>query len=155
MLTILQKSLLYAGYWVPGNLKFNYQKSPDMLKDSKAFSSFSVNDIPKAKAFYENVLGLSVKDNPMGILELEIPGSSNVMVYPKPNHQAATFTVLNFPVTDIEKTVDALTANDVIFEQYDQEYLKTDEKGISRGNGGPSIAWFKDPAGNIFSVLEV
>ncbi|WP_316832105.1 VOC family protein [Pedobacter aquatilis] len=126
-----------------------------MLKDSKAFSSFSVNDIPKAKAFYENVLGLSVKDNPMGILELEIPGSSNVMVYPKPNHQAATFTVLNFPVTDIEKTVDALTANDVIFEQYDQEYLKTDEKGISRGNGGPSIAWFKDPAGNIFSVLEV
>jgi len=126
-----------------------------MLKNSKGFSSFAVNDIPKAKDFYQKTLGLIVKDNPMGIIELEIAGSSNIMIYPKPNHVAATFTVLNFPVDDIDTAVDTLIEKGVTFEKYDEEYLKTDEKGISRGNGGPNIAWFKDPAGNILSVLEI
>lgn len=125
-----------------------------MLENSKAFSSFAVNDIAKAKDFYQNLLGLKVKDNPMGLIELEIPGSTNVLIYPKPNHEPATFTVLNFPVKNIDEIVDQLIAKGITFEQYDQEYLKTDEKGISRGNGGPNIAWFKDVAGNILSVLE-
>jgi len=126
-----------------------------MLKNSKGFSSFAVNDIPKAKDFYQNRLGLTVKDNPMGLIELEILGSSNILVYPKPNHQPATFTVLNFPVNDIDAAVDALIDKGITFEQYDEEYLKTDEKGVSKDNGVPSIAWFKDPAGNILSVIEV
>jgi len=126
-----------------------------MFKNSKGFSSFAVNDIPKAKDFYQNLLGLTVKDNPMGLIELEISGSSNILVYPKPNHQPATFTVLNFPVDDIDAAVDALIDKGITFEKYDEEYLKTDDKGISKGNGGPSIAWFKDPAGNILSVIEV
>ena len=126
-----------------------------MLKNSKGFSSFAVNDIPKAKDFYQNLLGLTVKDNPMGLIELEISGSSNILVYPKPNHQPATFTVLNFPVDDIDAAVDTLIDKGITFEKYDEEYLKTDDKGISKGNGGPSIAWFKDPAGNILSVIEV
>lgn len=126
-----------------------------MLKNSKGFSSFAVNEIPKAKDFYQNILGLTVKDNPMGLIELEISGSSNILVYPKPNHQPATFTVLNFPVDDINAAVDALIDKGITFEQYDEAYLKTDEKGISKDNGGPSIAWFKDPSGNILSVIEV
>lgn len=126
-----------------------------MLKNSKGFSSFAVNEIPKAKDFYQNTLGLTVKDNPMGLIELEISGSSNILVYPKPNHQPATFTVLNFPVDDINAAVDALIDKGITFEQYDEAYLKTDEKGISKDNGGPSIAWFKDPSGNILSVIEV
>ena len=126
-----------------------------MLKNSKGFSSFAVNDIPKAKDFYQNILGLTVIDNPMGLIELEISGSSNILVYPKPDHHPATFTVLNFPVDDIDTTVDELIDKGITFEQYDEEYLKTDERGISKDNGGPSIAWFKDPAGNILSVIEV
>src|SRR6478735_3797743 len=117
-----------------------------MFKHAKAFSSFSVNDIQKAKEFYGKTLGLDVTDNPMGLIELKIAGN-NIMVYPKPNHEPATFTVLNFPVDDVEKAVDELTAKGVAFEQYEGE-IKTDEKGISRDNGGPTIAWFKDPAGN-------
>ncbi len=124
-----------------------------MFKNSKAFSSFSVNDIQKAKEFYSNTLGLEVHDNPMGVIELHIAGSNNIMVYPKPNHEPATFTVLNFPVDDINKAVDELTAKGIVFEQYGGE-IKTDEKGISRDPRGPAIAWFKDPAGNIFSVIQ-
>jgi len=123
-----------------------------MFKHAKAFSSFSVNDLEKAKEFYSKTLGLDVTDNPMGLIELKIAGN-NIMVYPKPNHEPATFTVLNFPVDDVEKAVDELTAKGVAFEQYEGE-IKTDEKGISRDNGGPTIAWFKDPAGNILSVLQ-
>ena len=123
-----------------------------MFKHTKAFSSFSVNDLEKAKEFYSKTLGLDVTDNPMGLIELKIAGN-NIMVYPKPNHEPATFTVLNFPVDDVEKAVDELTAKGVAFEQYEGE-IKTDEKGISRDNGGPTIAWFKDPAGNILSVLQ-
>jgi predicted enzyme related to lactoylglutathione lyase len=124
-----------------------------MLKHSNAFSSFSVNDIQKAKNFYSEVLGLEVKDGAMGLLELHTQGNNPVMIYPKPNHEPATFTVLNFPVDDIEKTVDALIAKGIVFEQYGGE-IKTNEKGISVSPVGPKIAWFKDPAGNIFSVLE-
>ncbi len=127
-----------------------------MLKDSKAFSGFSVNDVDAAKQFYGEVLGLQVdKNDEMGaLLTIHIAGSNNIIAYPKPNHQPATFTVLNFPVSDIDAAVKELKARGVVFESYDSEYLKTDENNISKGNGGPSIAWFKDPAGNILSVLE-
>lgn len=125
-----------------------------MFKDSNAFSSFSVNDLEKAKKFYGEILGLTISDNPMGVAELQTSGNNHIMIYPKPNHEPATFTVLNFPVTDLEEAVDALIAKGVVFEQYNSEYMKTDEKGIVRGNGrGPDIAWFKDPAGNILSVI--
>lgn len=124
-----------------------------MFKDTKAFSSFSVNDIAKAKQFYQDTLGLDVADR-NGLLELHLKGDGNIMIYPKPNHTPATFTVLNFGVDNVEKAVDDLTAKGVKFEHYDMEQLKTDEKGISRGNGGPTIAWFTDPAGNILSVVE-
>lgn len=124
-----------------------------MFKETKAFSSFSTDDLEKTKKFYTEILGLEVEDNPMGLLELRIAGSSNIMIYPKPNHVPATFTVLNFPVPDLEKAVDALIAKGIVFEQYDG-YMKTDAKGIVRGDGhGPDIAWFKDPAGNILSVI--
>ena len=124
-----------------------------MFKHTRAFSGFSVDDLQKAKTFYSEVLGLEIKDNPMGVMELHIEGGNNIIVYPKPNHVPATFTILNFPVEDIEKEVDALIAKGVAFEQYEGE-IKTDEKGISRNPNGPKIAWFKDPAGNILSVLE-
>jgi len=123
-----------------------------MLKDTKAFSGFSVNDLQKAKQFYSETLGIEVKDNPMGLIELHFENGTNVLVYPKPNHEPATYTVLNFPVDDIDKTVDELTAKGIVFEQYKE--LHTDNKGISRNPQGPQIAWFKDPAGNILSVLQ-
>lgn len=121
-----------------------------MLRESKAFGSFSVNDIEKAKTFYRAILGLKVTDSTMGILTLHLGGSTTI-IYPKPNHVPATFTVLNFPVDDVLKTVEALTEKGIVFEQYKE--LNTDKRGISR-NGGPLIAWFKDPAGNILSVME-
>jgi catechol 2,3-dioxygenase-like lactoylglutathione lyase family enzyme len=124
-----------------------------MFKHTKAFSGFSVDDLQKAKRFYAEKLGLEVSEGSMGILTLHIEGDSKIIVYPKPNHQPATFTVLNFPVADVEKAVDELTAKGVQFEQYDFGQMKTDKKGIVRGYG-PTIAWFKDPAGNIMSVLE-
>ena len=123
-----------------------------MFKQTHAFSGFSVNDLQKAKEFYSNVLGIDVTESKMGLLELHIAGSNNIIVYPKPNHAPATFTILNFPVSDIDKTVDELTNLGVVFEQYTDPQLKTDEKGICRGE--PNIAWFKDPAGNILSVIE-
>ena len=105
----------------------------------------------KAKAFYGETLGLDVTEA-NGMLTLHIAGGTNIIVYPKPNHTPATFTILNFPVDDVDKAVDELTSRGVRFEIYDYPDLKTDEKGISRG-GGPVIAWFQDPAGNILSVL--
>lgn len=122
-----------------------------MLKKSKAFSGFSVDDIEKAKKFYQGTLELNVKNNHMGLIELHIEDGNKVLIYPKPDHVPATFTVLNFPVTDILVAVDALSKRGVSFEQYDE--LDTDDKGISQKDG-PSIAWFKDPAGNILSVIE-
>jgi predicted enzyme related to lactoylglutathione lyase len=127
-----------------------------MFKHTKAFSGFSVDDIQKAKEFYSKILGLDVQDNPMGLIELQIEGNNNILIYPKPNHQAATYTLLNFPVDNIDETVDKLISLGVTFEQYTGE-IQTDAKGIARGGDerGPSIAWFKDPAGNILSVLEI
>lgn len=124
-----------------------------MLQDSKAFSGFSTNDTAKARAFYQGTLGLEVSEEMEGVLELHIKGSSPVIIYPKPNHEPATFTVLNFPVPDIEKAVAALKAKGIQFESYDYEDLKTGSDNIFRG-GGPLIAWFKDPAGNILSVIQ-
>ena len=123
-----------------------------MLEKSKAFSSFSVNDIQKAKKFYSRTLGLEVSES-NGLLRLHLAGGTAVLIYPKPNHLPATFTILNFPVDSVDKAVDDLTTRGVRFEIYSEPSLKTDERGIFRG-GGPVIAWFKDPAGNILSVLE-
>ena len=126
-----------------------------MFKNNKAFSSFSVNDAEKAKKFYGEILGLEVSEIPgmTGVLNVNIEGGNRLLIYSKPNHSPASFTVLNFPVDNVEKTVDELTKKGVHFEIYNEKDFKTDEKGISRGIG-PTIAWFKDPAGNILSVLE-
>jgi catechol 2,3-dioxygenase-like lactoylglutathione lyase family enzyme len=125
-----------------------------MFKNTKAVSGFSVNDLQKAKDFYGKTLGLDITEGSMGIITLHLSGGGEVFVYPKPNHEPATFTVLNFIVDDIEKTVDELIAKRITFEQYEGQ-LKTNEKGIMRGDGhGPDIAWFKDPAGNILSVIK-
>ena len=123
-----------------------------MLGETKAFSGFSVNDLEKAKEFYGGTLGLEVSED-HGLLTLHLGGGTPVMIYPKPNHAPASFTVLNFPVKDVDKAVDALTKRGVRFEKYNEGDLKTDEKGIFRDEG-PTIAWFKDPAGNILSVLD-
>jgi hypothetical protein len=130
----------------------NNREERVMLKDSKAFSGFSTGDTPKAKEFYAGTLGLDVTKS-HGVLTLRLAGGNNVLIYPKRNHAPATFTVLNFPVRDVELAVDELTKRGVRFEIYDLPDLKTDKKGIMRGNG-PTIAWFKDPAGNILSVIE-
>lgn len=124
-----------------------------MLRNSKSFSSFSVDHLEKAKAFYGGVLGLELKDNPMGILELHVEGSTPIVIYPKSNHQAAGFTILNFPVENVEAAVEGLIKKGVQFEHYDEEGFKTNEQGIFYGEG-PVIAWFKDPAGNILSIIE-
>lgn len=124
-----------------------------MFRNTKAFSGFSVNNIEKAKEFYGQTLGLDVAIIMEDMLQLNINGNNPIIVYPKPNHSAATFTILNFPVNNIDEAVDALTAKGVRFLQYD-EPIKTDEKGICGQSGGPLIAWFEDPAGNILSVLQ-
>ena len=118
-----------------------------------AFSGFSVDDTAKAKEFYGQTLGLEVSELPnFGLLQITIANGGNVLLYPKENHEPASFTVLNFSVDDVDEAVDELTAHGVQFERYEGD-LSTDEKGIARGSG-PTIAWFKDPAGNILSVLE-
>lgn len=122
-----------------------------MLQESKTFSSFSVNDLKKAKGFYSQTLGLDVVETKEG-LELRLTGGASVFLYPKPNHVPATFTVLNFIVDNVDTTVDELTTRGVQFENYNLPDLETDKKGIFRG--GPTIAWFKDPAGNILSILK-
>jgi catechol 2,3-dioxygenase-like lactoylglutathione lyase family enzyme len=123
-----------------------------MLTESKAFSGFSVDDPEKARRFYEDTLGLRVSDVEMpGLMRLHLGSGADVLVYPKADHTPATFTVLNFPVPDVEQAVDQLTARGVRFEHY--ENPPTDAKGIMR-EGGPLIAWFTDPAGNVFSVIE-
>ena len=123
-----------------------------MLQDSKAFSGFAVPDMEKAKEFYGKTLGLKISDD-HGMLILHLAGGNNVLIYPKPNHVPATFTILNFPVDDVDQAVDKLSKRGVHFVIYEQGDVQTDKKGIMRGNG-PTIAWFKDPAGNILSVLE-
>jgi len=123
-----------------------------MFNNTHTFSSFSVDDIQKARDFYGNVLGLEFS-TPMDQLQLHIAGGYKIFIYGKPNHVPATFTVLNFPVDDIDKAVDELAGKGVKFEIYNEGEMKTDEKGIMR-SGGPQIAWFKDPAGNFLSVLQ-
>jgi predicted enzyme related to lactoylglutathione lyase len=127
-----------------------------MLKATSTFNSFSVNDLAKAKQFYENTLGLIADDdNGMG-LNLKVPSGNAVFIYEKQDHQPATFTILNFIVDNIDEAVDVLAKAGVQFEHYEGE-IKTDAKGIMRGlsvNMGPDIAWFKDPAGNFLSVLQ-
>lgn len=124
-----------------------------MLRESRAFSGFSVDDISKARDFYANTLGVDVSDGEMGELRLRLGGGTSVFVYPKENHAPATYTVLNFPVADVGAAVDQLTAAGVQFERY--EGIEQDERGIVHGGAnGPDIAWFKDPAGNILSVLS-
>ena len=124
-----------------------------MFRDSKAFSGFSVDDLAAAEAFYGQTLGLELETSGPGFM-LKIAGGNGVLVYPKDDHAPATYTILNFPVDDIELAVDALTGKGVEFERYAG---MTDDMGIARGRSrdrGPDIAWFKDPAGNILSVLD-
>ena len=128
------------------------QKASNLFKEAESFCSFSVNDLRQAKEFYGQTLGLDVNETPEG-LELQT-GDNTVFLYPKPNHTPASFTVLNFHVNDIEEAVDELKSLGVKLEHYDMGDIKTDERGIARGPHGPVIAWFKDPAGNILSVLE-
>ncbi len=131
-----------------------------MFNQVAAFSGFSVDDLAKAKEFYTSIIGLKLDDDKMG-LQLSLPGGGQLFVYDKPDHEPATFTVLNFVVDDIDKAVDDLVEAGIKFEHYDNPVVegapKQDEKGIARGraaNMGPDIAWFKDPAGNILSVLQ-
>jgi len=129
------------------------KKASNMFKEAESFSSFSVNDLQKAKEFYSQTLGLDVKETPEG---LELHTDDNIVfLYPKPNHTPASFTVLNFAVDDIDAAVDELNGLGVNLEHYNLPDIKTDERGIARGPHGPAvIAWFKDPAGNILSVIE-
>ena len=123
-----------------------------MLENAQAFHGFAVDDLKKAQDFYGETLGLktTVLDEDNGLLSLHLDGTRDTLIYLKPDHMPATYTILNFPVDDVEGTVDELTARGVSFERYDD--FEQDEKGIARGNG-PDIAWFRDPAGNILSVL--
>jgi catechol 2,3-dioxygenase-like lactoylglutathione lyase family enzyme len=123
------------------------------LKKSHAYSGFSVDNLETAKSFYGRMLGLPIEDTPEGFLKLHLSGGTDVLMYTKPNHAPASFTVLNFPVANLDEAVDELKARGVRFEQYEDEGIKTDAKGIHR-NGGPGIAWFKDPAGNVLSIHE-
>ena len=129
------------------------KKASNMFKEAESFSSFSVNDLQKAKEFYSQTLGLDVKETPEG---LELHTDDNIVfLYSKPNHTPASFTVLNFAVDDIDAAVDELNGLGVNLEHYNLPDIKTDERGIARGPHGPAaIAWFKDPAGNILSVLQ-
>jgi catechol 2,3-dioxygenase-like lactoylglutathione lyase family enzyme len=124
-----------------------------MFADVKAFSGFAVDDIEKARKFYGETLGLRISDLPeQGLISLDLAGDRATLVYPKPDHVPASYTILNFPVDDIDAAVDELSARGVQFERY--EGFEQDEKGVARGQG-PNIAWFKDPAGNVLSVLEL
>jgi catechol 2,3-dioxygenase-like lactoylglutathione lyase family enzyme len=124
-----------------------------MFENSKAFSGFSVDDLAAAKEFYGETLGVKVSENEMGFLNLHIAGGGDILVYPKSDHAPASFTILNFPVEDIEAAVAGLEGRGVSFERYEGTEIETDEQGILRGDG-PPIAWFKDPAGNVLSVIE-
>src|SRR5919106_1755060 len=135
--------------WPSGQLELEARK---LFKHAKPFGGFSADDIPKAKDFYERTLGLEVTET-NGMLSLQLDPDTAVLVYPKPDHVPAVFTILNFPVANVDEAVDELTERGVHFEIYDEDDLKTDERGVFR-DGGPNIAWFKDPAGNILSVIE-
>ena len=122
-----------------------------MLADSRAFSGFAVPDIEQATRFYGDTLGLRVEEQ-SGLLNLRLAGDREIVVYPKPDHVPATYTILNFPVADIDAVVDGLAGKGVTFERYDG--MPADEKGVVRGSDGPPIAWFTDPSGNILSIVQ-
>ena len=122
-----------------------------MFEKAKAYSGFSVDDLERARQFYEGTLGLNLTEE-NGMLGLHIDGGGDILIYPKPDHTPATFTILNFPVDDIEQAVDDLTGSGIDMVRY--EGMSQDEKGIMRGDEGPPIAWFLDPAGNVLSVLQ-
>jgi len=122
-----------------------------IFKNTNAFSSFSVKDLEEAKKFYGQTLGLEISESEEG-LNLQLKGGNDVFIYPKPDHTPATFTILNFVVDDVERTVDELIKLGIRFQIYNKDQLKTDDKGIFHGK--PKIAWFKDPAGNFLSILE-
>jgi catechol 2,3-dioxygenase-like lactoylglutathione lyase family enzyme len=127
-----------------------------MVNAIDIFSGFSVNDIDAARDFYRDALGLDVSEGPMGNLDIALPSGGHVFVYPKSDHTPASFTILNLAVDDIDAAVDDLNAKGVVTKIYDDDSLPTDEKGIARGRAvdrGPDIAWFRDPAGNVMSVL--
>jgi catechol 2,3-dioxygenase-like lactoylglutathione lyase family enzyme len=124
-----------------------------MLNGATAFSGYSTNDVAAATTFYRDTLGLDATQTDEGGLSLRFPGGQRVFLYPKENHQPATFTVLNIEVADIDAAVDRLTTAGVRFEHYGDEFGQ-DERGIARGDQGPPIAWFTDPAGNIIAILE-
>ena len=134
-----------------GAQRASRKQASNMFKECETFSSFSVNDVKKAREFYGGTLGLDVNETKEG-LELKLEGNT-VFIYPKANHSAASFTVLNFSVDDIEEAVDELERLGLPLEHYNLPDLKTDKRGIMR-SPGPNIAWFKDPAGNILSVIE-
>lgn len=125
-----------------------------MFADSKAFSGFAVDDLGRAREFYGDTLGLSVSvlDEDNGLMVLHLAGDRDTFVYEKPDFVPATYTILNFPVPDVEQAVDELAARGVSLQRY--EGFEQDERGIARGDGGPPIAWFTDPAGNVLAVLE-
>jgi catechol 2,3-dioxygenase-like lactoylglutathione lyase family enzyme len=128
-----------------------------MVTPLDIFSGFSVDDIDAARAFYRDTLGLDVSDGPMGNLVLALPAGGHVFIYPKPDHTPASFTILNLVVPDIDAAVDDLNGRGVVTTIYDDDRLPTDEKGVMRGRSrdlGPDIAWFRDPAGNVLSVLQ-
>jgi catechol 2,3-dioxygenase-like lactoylglutathione lyase family enzyme len=126
-----------------------------MFTTDGAFSGFSVDDIDAARTFYRDVLKLDVSDNPMGFLDIHLAAGGSILVYAKPNHEPASFTILNFPVADVDAAADDLIARGVQTKIYSDDEFASDEKGIVRGNGqGPDIAWFRDPAGNVLAVLE-
>ncbi|MCU1543001.1 MAG: glyoxalase [Microbacteriaceae bacterium] len=124
-----------------------------MFTPDKAFSGFSINDLDAAKTFYGECLGLTVVENDMGFLNLQLANGATILAYVKPNHEPASFTILNFEVDDVEAAVDDLNSRGVVTKIYDDADSHTDEKGIARG-WGPDIAWFRDPAGNVLSVLK-
>jgi catechol 2,3-dioxygenase-like lactoylglutathione lyase family enzyme len=120
-----------------------------------AYSGFSVDDVDAARTFYKDTLGLDVRDNDMGFLELHLASGAAILVYTKPNHEPASFTILNFPVADVDAAVDELHAKGVDTKIYPDSDFPSDAKGIVRGaGGGPDIAWFRDPAGNVLSVMQ-
>ena len=124
-----------------------------MFTPDKVFSGFSVDDIDRARAFYAETLGMTVTENAMGFLNLHLASGAVILIYNKPNHSPASFTILNFEVDDVDDAVNDLNARGVVTKIYDNDTIPTDENGIARGMG-PTIAWFTDPAGNVLSVLE-
>jgi catechol 2,3-dioxygenase-like lactoylglutathione lyase family enzyme len=126
-----------------------------MFTADHAFSGFSVDDIDAARRFYGDTLGLTVSDDPMGFLDIELASGAHILAYSKTNHEPASFTILNFPVADLDAAVDDLNARGVTTKIYSDDEFPTDHRGILRGgDDGPDIAWFRDPAGNVLAVIQ-